>query len=121
MPVFIYEDDAFERMAAVEQDDRWVEKQRDGSFGHDCLFSSFKEEWERTWKARQEEHPKESLNRYGLDVNGTGAIYGSLGYNRYTVRADGEIMFIRMQARSDEDVRRALEQGFRMFPPRREP
>jgi len=114
MPVYIHQDDALERMGAVEQDERWEQQQRDGSFGHACLFSSFRDEWERAW--RDADGPADALYRLGLTVDGNGAIYGSGGFNRYTVRGSGEILFIEAQARSDADVRRAVEQGFRLFP-----
>jgi hypothetical protein len=114
MPVYIYEEDAFERMAAVEQDERWIEMQNDGRFG-DCSFQAFHDEWVRNYEPRQESMSLVQ-RRAGLSVNGTGAIYGAGGYNRYTVRLDGEIMFLRMLARSEKCVARAEEQGFRVFP-----
>ena len=113
MPVYIYEDDAFDKMAAVEQDERWAEMQKDGSFGHSCLFSSFLEEYNR-WK--ESGYPPEELSRHSLLVDRNGAIYGSGGFNRYTVRGDGEIIFLTGLARSGADRDRAVEQGFRLFP-----
>lgn len=114
MPVYIFEKDAFEKMAVVERDDRWIEMQNDGRFGN-YSFQAFHDEWVRNYKARQESMSPVQ-KRSGLSVKDSGSIYGASGYNRYTVRLDGEIMFHRMMARSDDDLRRAEEQGFTLFP-----
>ena len=107
-------EDAFEKMATVEQHDRlWLEQQKDGRFG-DYSFQAFLDEWTRNYKSF--EGGLNPMRRDGISVNGAGAIYGAGGFNRYTVRCSGEIMFITAQGRSRECRERAVAQGFALFP-----
>lgn len=116
MPVFIYEPDAAARMILVEGEE-WWEAQVDGKFGP-CSFTAFLREWERGYKPLVDggSYTEQQLLDTGVSVDGNGAIYGDCGWNRYTVRASGEIMFITLAARSEESKALARAAGFRLFP-----
>jgi hypothetical protein len=111
MSVYIYEEDAFDKMAKVERSDLWLRMQEDGRFG-DYSFQSFLKVWNEKYKDLDKPYSFD----WGITAGDAGAIYGDGGFNRYTVRIDGEIKMIQGLARSLEDIEKALELGFCMFP-----
>lgn len=116
MAVHIAQPDAFDIMAGVEGDD-WKSRQLKGDFG-DCSFAVFLARWrevDRQLTSAMRETP--SFMAMGVSTaSGNGAIYGSEGWSRYTVRYTGEILFITLQSPSIDMTQRATDAGFRLFP-----
>lgn len=112
MPVYIYEEGAFEKMSQVENSDQWLRMQADGRFG-DYSFQTFLDVWNEKYKDLDKDKPYPFDS--GITAGDAGAIYGHGGFNRYTVRMDGEIKFIEFLSRCDEDTQKAQEVGFRLL------
>ena len=118
MSVYIYQEDAKDRIAKVEGADWLIHQER---FGHTRNgFDSVLEEWQKinvmmtadlaSFAARKCMDPKdardmESLKRETL----SDTIYGAGGWNRYIVRYDGEIIFSRYHSTAGriEDAKNA--------------
>lgn len=107
MPVYIHQQDALQRMAAVEGS-RWLQYQethRRSAYGFYA--------WLDAWHAKQgsgSEYLDEPVREF-LEAPGDGTIYGEGGYARYAVRTDGELVLLGSTTR-DERRLIALEQGF---------
>ena len=114
MPVYIDQPDAFERICQVENEiyENYGRPEVQKNMGC-CSFSSFKKVWEEA-VGRNPELKTKGANM-GISVDGNGAIYGAYGYNRYTVRYSGEILFIRALAINSEFIAKAEKAGFRIF------
>ena len=108
MPVFIYEKDAFRKIVAVENSPDYVRQQR--TFG-DCSFFAFFQKWQEMYVLDPDVVLDEDVS---LDVGGSGTIYGHGGWNRYAVHGSGEIVFLRLQARDDDSIDRAIKERFRI-------
>jgi hypothetical protein len=121
VPVFIDDPDAFDKIVAVEGEEYRKCKSEDEFW--DCSFDAFYKAWRKAnpgplWWIRLKR--KLCLRRPPFDMgiqtpSGNGAIYGLYGWNRYTVRHSGKILFIRGLSRSEEDAKRAQEVGFGLF------
>lgn len=120
MAVFIFDDDALQRMAAVEGPrcgDEWLRHMADGFLVGPCAFPTWKE-----WYMREVWPDREQLMRKRLGDEPVfprvtplaGSIYGWWGWNRYRLLFSGEIVFLKRFAREDECAQRAREQGFRV-------
>ncbi len=109
MAVFIFEKNAFRKIAEVEGPD-YPHHQKD--FGI-CSFKAFKNKWKRLAKASPVFVKYQPA--FGIDVEGNAAIYGLGGYNRYVVLNTGEIMFLESAAESPEYTKKAEAAGFRIF------
>lgn len=112
MPVYVYEEDAFEKMVEVEGE-KYRECRLEKAFD-DHSFDAFLEKWNKLNAA----HPKlkDLSPSFSIDINNSSTtIYGLHGWNRYVVHNTGEIFFIEHKATGPEAVRRAKEAGFRMF------
>ena len=109
MAVFIYEDDAFDKMVEVEGPD-YIEHKED--FGI-CSFAAFKKEWEKYFEKNLR---RRNAKEFYLEIEGNPAIYGIVGLNRYYVLNTGEIVFSPVQAITPEYIERAKEIGFRIWP-----
>ncbi len=103
MPVFIYEEDALEKMGCVEGK-RWLDDQKADT--SDVSFSSFLKVWQKFYKGLPSEfikkHPKMCVI-----VNGHTTIYGHLGVNRYSVKLSGEIVYSSLQGSNPEEAKKA--------------
>jgi hypothetical protein len=124
--IYIYQDDAFEKMVQVEGE-HWKRAQLspENPFGL-VSFAAFKETWYQFYEAlkargevsSEEEATKVMAGQHDMGIStaeGDGAIYGDGGWTRYTVRYTGEIQFIQAQSPSPECTQRAVEAGFRLF------
>jgi hypothetical protein len=111
MPVFIFDPDAFEKMVKVEGEEYRGNKTKE-TFS-DCSFDAFLEKWESEYKGNAD-----IINfrpKFGISVNGIGAIYGLGGFNRYAVLNSGEITFIEAQSRTSACTELAKREGFRLW------
>lgn len=121
MPVYIYEKDAFEKIIQVEGEE-YRRFKTEEEF-EDCSFDAFLKTWQKEnilwWNYL--------LGKIGPDVyfccpqnfgistsSGNSAIYGLGGFNRYTVRISGEIMFMR-DFSTEKYTKKARKIGFRIF------
>lgn len=113
MPVFIYDNDAFEKLVEVEGGLYRRHGQRE--MMAQCSYAAFKEAWEEgfaRWKGTAQEYPN-------VTVEGGAAIYGFGGYNKYAVQANGEMIFLPGLAGTSEAIQQAQAAGFtldRAFP-----
>lgn len=121
MPVFMDQPDAFERICQVENeiDEKYAEHVEEDKW-HPCSFFAFKKVWDQKKVALAEfasSNPSlaEQIKNTTIDVEGNGAIYGALGYNRYAVMCNGEICFIRDLAINPSFIAKAQAAGFRVF------
>lgn len=118
MPVYIYDKDAFRKMMIVEgggfrqNELDFVRHQRSME---SCSFWAFYRTWQEMY-AQDPEFAKPSKPDFGITVDHSGAIYGFWGWNRYSVRTTGEIVFLRYLARDRKSIEKAAELGFRIFP-----
>lgn len=111
MPVYIFEEDAFEKLVEVEGEGYRKEKTKE-RFGI-CSFDAFLEEWNQNYKNRPS--LRGNQERFAINVEENKAIYGFGGYNRYLVLNDGEIAFLTPAARTIEDAVKAEKIGFQMW------
>lgn len=113
MAVYIWEEDAFEKMVQIEGED-W--RRHVKNFG-ECGFDAFKKDFESMefTSERIQQFIKEESNgvRHShLTVNGNAAIYGYGGWNRYSVSCSGEIVFLMAFCEDQKDEQKARELGF---------
>lgn len=109
MTVYIYQQDALQRLAVVEGA-HWLREQelrRDSPYGFYA--------WLQAWQAKVAAGPDyvEEPVRSFLERDGDGAIYGEGGYSRYTVRSDGEVL---LSSATTREAKRqaAVAQGIRV-------
>jgi len=110
MAIYIYEQDAFEKMVEVEGEEfrRFDKRNKLAS------FESFLEKWEQEYKPHLDEIIKSSNLKKNISLPYSGSIYGLHGWSRYIVRQDGEILF--HHAFSDkEGVSDVKRKGFNIF------
>jgi hypothetical protein len=120
--IFIFDVDALEKMAVVEEALQelapsvasWLEEQRTDTEGP-CTFLVYRNEWEKTWRPRLGVWSPESLKRDHVrdPKHGDSSIYGVGGWHRYYVAGDGEIVFIAAFA-APHAVRLAETTGFKI-------
>lgn len=118
MAVYIWQENAFDKMAEVEGED-WKRQQEEGLFGNNS-FAVFKRQYEEL--VREAPNIKD-LSEFAITIteendNGRATdsvIYGHGGWNRYVVLNTGEICFIELMAPSVEYVERAKKAGFRIW------
>lgn len=109
MPVYIYEPDAFKKMALVEGPE-WERHVKD--FGS-CSFHAFLDLWNAKYKDAQSKYSKETLEAIHLrQPDGQVTIYGLGGYGRYYVKGTGEICLIEIMYEAQEPLDEARNQGF---------
>ena len=109
MSVFIFDHDALDKMALIEGE-RWKRLQLKGEM-KEVSFVSFKKAWNEFATNKKSKTPDMGItNEYG-----NGAIYGHDGWTRYTVRANGEILFIKALSPSPEITQKAIDAGFNLF------
>jgi len=113
MPVYIYDEDAFEKMILVEGEDyrKFKTIQMFGSNSFDC----FKNYWDEVVSKIKEDDRKNYWNdSYSPENSPT--IYGHHGWNRYAVKYSGEIIFLSSFDSSIDMAftKRAREIGFRI-------
>ena len=113
MSIYIGQEDAFAKMAEVEGE-LWERQQQDDP-NPNTSFVAFFETWKRDYAENAILMKEGAALDYFVSVEGDGAIYGYLGYNRYGVRADGKIFFLRDLAINQESLERAKEVGFDLF------
>lgn len=120
MAVFIFDNDALDKMTLVEGE-RWKKRQDDTDTP---TFTTFKNAWYEFFQsakdrglAKSESEIKQALRvDHGIvDKYNNGAIYGDGGWTRYSVRASGEILFIKDASPSEEITRKAIAAGFNLF------
>ena len=119
MPVYIYDKDAFRKMMIVEgggfrQNELDFVRHQCSSMGASSFFA-FYQKWQEMY-AQNPEFAEPSQPDFGIVVNHNGAIYGFWGWNRYSVRTTGEIIFLRYLSRDRKSIEKAAELGFRIFP-----
>ena len=118
MPVYIYDKDAFRKMMLVEGGG--LRKSELNFVKHQCTpmeqcsFFAFYQKWQELYAI----NPKcvESRLDFRLTVDHNDYIYGLWGWNRYSVRNTGEIIFLRYFSRDEDSIKKAAELGFRIFP-----
>ena len=110
MPIYIFEQNAFDKMIEVEGEEYRRFRSED-EFGV-CSFEAFLKKWEKNYSKHQER--RNFKPEFAIDVNGMHSIYGLGGWNRYAVLNSGEITFIEFASIS-EDIKKAKEVGFRIF------
>lgn len=111
MAVYIYQPDAFGKICQVETeiDENYAEHVAKDKM-HPCSFFAFKKAWEDKPPELKAKFPEGTLS-----IDGNGAIYGAWGWNRYIVRYDGEILFIKDLAINSQFVVKAEKVGFRLI------
>ena len=109
MPVYIFEESAFEKILEVEGE-RHRRFMTEKEYGV-CSFEAFLRKWCRDFKY----HPslKNYNPRFAIDVEGNRAIYGLEGYNRYVVFNNGEIALLKASSNRIY-IEKARKAGFRM-------
>lgn len=107
MPVFIYQDDAIDKIDRVEGLG-WKEHDDRAS---DYTFQANKTAWE-TFDAEIKKESAED-QEYSRDIYSHPTIYGKSGWNRYYVTGYGEIVFSRYNS-SDDGLQKAKQEGFRI-------
>jgi hypothetical protein len=123
MPVYIFQENAMELMAQVEGPSWKKSQESPASEADDCSFVSFLNKWLGLFESLKSQGKvdvyKDMTDLYGgsdldfpLDVNGIGAIYGDGGWNRYVVKASGEVLFLSRAARNPANKERAANSGF---------
>ena len=115
MPVYIYEEDAFEKMVAVEGETWRRHVKNFGEWGFQAFLDAWNELKPEIEEERKQPGWEENLKDFGISTEGGGsAIYGAGGYNGYMVTYDGEIIFLRMMAGTAAAIPKAEAQGFRI-------
>jgi len=109
MSVYIYEKNALKKMAQIEGE-RWMEQQDDDP-KNPCSFYAFLNIWRDHFSQRQSLMEEGARLNCFISVEANGAIYGDSGYNRYAVRYDGMVFFLRDFA-TQEAIRKATRIGF---------
>jgi hypothetical protein len=112
MAVYIFDKDALDKMALVEGM-TWKE-QEESNPDQNCSFQAFLSAWNRDFAGKEELIREGSSLNCFISVNASGAIYGKEGYNRYAVRVDGRIFFMRDMS-IKEDIEKATLAGFDMM------
>ncbi len=118
MPVFIWQKSAFGKFIEVEsrgdkeEAKKIIRHQRQSDLG-DRSFWAFYQQWQEMYALNPEIVRHQP--RFELNVNNNGAIYGDGGWNRYTVRNTGEIMFVEAFTLPRRDIELAKKIGFRIF------
>ena len=107
MPVYIYEEDAFDKIVKVEGDS--FEERRNDT--NDYSFKAFLAKWQELKKALGVNFPDDHI----VNVNSNNAIYGHHGWNRYAVLDSGEIRFGEHQALLQKDIAKAQKVGFNIL------
>ncbi len=108
MPVYVYQEDALDKLIEVEGE-RWGREVKAGLM-RNCDLATLLE----AWKVYQVEFPENKDNispRVALD-RGESCIYGSGGYSRYFVKFDGEIVLLAWSADLRGTIDRAKAAGF---------
>jgi len=121
MPVFIYQDDALEKLCIVEGADfaRWSDDPSECSFGSNLS----------NWKKSVGENPHPiwldpdvaNTTFWGRPGTSEGVLYGLWGWHRYLVFCSGEIVFLRYFCEITcvywkEHLELARKMGFRISP-----
>lgn len=71
----------------------WLRRQKAGEFKGYSVFDAIK----------------------AIKRGGTAIIYGAGGWNRYAVRPDGEVLFLKLQAGIQKDITAARKAGFKIM------
>lgn len=82
----------------------WLRRQRAGQFKGYSVFDAQKELGKRL----------NGFHRLAPTMS-VAVIYGAGGWNRYGVRANGDVYFIRLQSRSKADTTKARRLGFEIW------
>ena len=102
--MYIFDNNAFEALCQVEGES-WRKQQTASISGAEAKapspFGFFA--WKAAWDEKSrllEQHPEYEDEPVGsfLVTSGDGAIYGDGGWDRYAVRADGEIVLLKWSA-----------------------
>lgn len=109
MSINISDEDVLDKMAEIEGE-YWKELQKEVT-NDPCFFYAFLKIWTEQYSNNKSLMVEASRLNYFMSVGSNGAIYGHNGYNRYAVRADGNIFFMRDVA-IQSDVQKAIELGF---------
>jgi hypothetical protein len=113
MAVFIWEKDAFKKVCEVEAKgheelrDEYIEQDR--NFGPVSFFTFL-----RAWQEVYVREPELTTHTGFMTINGNGAFYGRLGWNRYCVAYTGEIVLLEQQS-TRECIALAKELGFKII------
>ena len=109
MPVYIFEENALEKIIEVEGE-RYRRFSTEKEF-QTCSFEAFLKKWNEDCK----DYPEIINYRpcFGISVEGNGAIYGWGGWNRYILYNSGEIALLNPSS-IPEDIEKAKKVGFRM-------
>jgi hypothetical protein len=112
MAVYIWEDDAFEKMVQIEGE-TWRKNVK--NFG-ECGFDAFKTEFDRCGFSPDKIKELIKLETDGMNfhftVRNNSSIYGYDGWNRYCVRLSGEIIFLKAFCEISANKEKARELGF---------
>ena len=111
MPVFIFEEESFEKLIEVEGED--YRRFRGKDMFKEVSFDAFLELWN---SVSQDQSLRNHRPEFALGVNSFGsAIYGYAGWNRYVLLNTGELMLIEGSSTKDY-IKKARDAGFRIFP-----
>jgi hypothetical protein len=111
MPIYISEENALSKMTEIEGQ-KWQAQQEEDHTAN-CSFYLFHSVWEKELKGNYDLIAKGvKLGCFISSPNNDGAIYGSSGFNRYAVRVDGRIFFLRDLAINEAALKKAIELGF---------
>ena len=120
MAVYIYDENAFEKFVLVEGEEYWEYKSEKefGDYSFDAFFKQWRKICKRSlWWYRFKRRLSIPFRKYNLGIStpsGNAAIYGLWGWNRYAVRENGEILFIKLLSEYEEDIQKAQKVGFRL-------
>lgn len=109
--VFIYDSDALDRLTAVEGEP-W-RKLQDRSPASPYCFHAWKLAWDERQRMAQTNPEYDDEPVSSFVEGGDGAIYGSGGWNRYTVTVAGELV-LRAWSSTEANRAKAERAGFRV-------
>ena len=109
MSVHIFDENAFDKIGEVEGEE-WKHHQNMDP-DNECSFQAFYQEWKQNFSGKKDLMERGREFNVFISVNGNGAIYGLWGFNRYAVRCDGRIFFLRDLA-TKSDLEKAIQVGF---------
>lgn len=111
MSIYIFEEDALDKMAELEGQP-WKEQQ-EKELDSKCGFHFFLDIWEKEYRGNYDLIAEGVKFGCFVSTHGDGnAIYGRSGFNRYAVRVDGKLFFLRDLAINNDVVETAMSIGF---------
>lgn len=110
MAIYIYDPDAYEKIAMVEGEGFY---ENQSEYNKEITFYLFLKKWQEETQKNPELIVKGT--KLAMILEDYGAIHGLGGVNRYIVFYSGEIVFHPYQSVNPTATKKAEEVGFRIF------